>query len=729
MPIKTLLVDDERALLEQAEIFLERIEEEIEVQTAPSPKKALDLLEENDFDVIVSDYQMPVMDGLEFLEEIRKERENEVPFIMFTGKGREEVAMEALNLGADRYLQKGGDPGTQYSMLIKAIKQEVKHFRTKESRQDSEEKYRRLFETAQDGMIIMLILDAESGEIKDANPYIQDLTGFSKEELVGKDLWEIGTFKNIVESKERFKELVEEGYIRYEDLPLETKGGVEVSVEFISNTYESGGEKVLQCNIRKISERKEKEEKIQRLKEAYKDLLDSLNDPVLVHDHEGSFLAVNDAAKEYLGYSEEEWLSMNLQDIVAPESAERIEERKRKLKKKKTLVFESNHITREGKKIPVETNSTLTTFRGERAFVSVVRDITERKEMEKELRKSEEKYRSLVENLNEVIYILNENAEIEYVSPNVEGVSGYSPSELAGKSFVELVHPDDLDGRIEQFEKVLSGEGEPAEYRFVTKNEDVRWVRTHARPIIEEGRTVGAQGILADITDQRKSEEREKFLHSLLRHDVGNKSQIVKGYLKLMRDHDLPDEVKDFVDKAERATNESTEIIEKVRKLREIEQEEEIGEVDLGSMMDKVLSEHKDRLEERGINIDMAECDCNVRGGPLLKEIFSNLVENSIQHSDCNEMKIYSQIEEDECVVIVEDDGAGIPYESKEKIFDKGFKRGETAGTGLGLYMVKEIAESYGGKVEVKDSEMGGARFEIRLKKTENLKDESEANE
>ena len=102
----------------------------------------------------------------------------------------------------------------------------------------------------------MLIIDAETGKINDANPYIQDLTGYSKEELVGKELWEIGTFKDIVENKERFEELVEEGYIRYEDLPLKTKDGNEAPVEFVSNTYYVGDEKVVQCNIRDITGRK-----------------------------------------------------------------------------------------------------------------------------------------------------------------------------------------------------------------------------------------------------------------------------------------------------------------------------------------------------------------------------------------------------------------------------------------------------------------------------------------
>jgi len=210
---------------------------------------------------------------------------------------------------------------------------------------------------------------------------------------------------------------------------------------------------------------------------------------------------------------------------------------------------------------------------------------------------------------------------------------------------------------------------------------------------------------------------REDFLHSLLRHDLKNKNQIIQGYLELLEDHDLSDEVKEFVYRAERAAKDSIEMIRKVRNLRKIEEEEEIDEMDLGSVMDKVLSEHKDQLQEKDIDIDMAECDCKVKGGALLEELFSNLVGNSVKHSDCEEIKVSIRVEEDECMVTIEDDGSGIPDDIKEKIFEKGFKSGTNAGTGLGLYMVREIAESYGGSVEVEDSELGGAGFTVHLRK------------
>ncbi len=117
----------------------------------------------------------------------------------------------------------------------------------------SEEIYRRLFETARDGI---LILDSETGAIDDVNPFLIQLLGYSKEEFLGKKLWEVGVFKNTQASKEIFKIVQETGYARYDNLPLEANDGRIIEVEFISNAYIAGDTRVIQCNVRDISERK-----------------------------------------------------------------------------------------------------------------------------------------------------------------------------------------------------------------------------------------------------------------------------------------------------------------------------------------------------------------------------------------------------------------------------------------------------------------------------------------
>jgi formate hydrogenlyase transcriptional activator len=128
---------------------------------------------------------------------------------------------------------------------------------------NSETRYRRLFETAQDGIII---LNAETGQIMDVNPFLMEMVGYSHKELLGKKIWEIGVFKDIEASKATFQKLQRENYVRYSDLPVETKDGRAISVEYISNVYQVNHNKVIQCNVRDITERKIILEALQKAK-------------------------------------------------------------------------------------------------------------------------------------------------------------------------------------------------------------------------------------------------------------------------------------------------------------------------------------------------------------------------------------------------------------------------------------------------------------------------------
>ena len=144
---------------------------------------------------------------------------------------------------------------------------------------ESELRYRRLFETAQDAI---LILDASTEKILDANPFIANLLGYSKEEFLGKELWQIGLFHDVEENKAAFRTLQAQGYIRYEHLPLQTKDGRQVEVEFVSNLYPVDHQQIIQCNIRDITERRRLEQQTQEQAEALADL----------HQRKDEFLAM-----------------------------------------------------------------------------------------------------------------------------------------------------------------------------------------------------------------------------------------------------------------------------------------------------------------------------------------------------------------------------------------------------------------------------------------------------
>jgi PAS domain S-box-containing protein len=170
--------------------------------------------------------------------------------------------------------------------------------------QESEKRYRRLFESAKDGI---LILDAMTGRVDDVNPFLLKLLGYPFKEIFGKYIWELGVFKDIAASKDAFRTLQDNEYIRYEDLPLETHDGRPVSVEFVSNVYLVDQNKVIQCNIRDITERKQADAERKRLMAA----IEQSNEIIVMTDAKGNIQFVNPAFERTTGYCRKEAMGQN----------------------------------------------------------------------------------------------------------------------------------------------------------------------------------------------------------------------------------------------------------------------------------------------------------------------------------------------------------------------------------------------------------------------------------
>lgn len=190
---------------------------------------------------------------------------------------------------------------TKIELLEEALSKSEK---SAEALQDSEKRYRRLFESAKDGI---LILDADTGKVVDVNPFLLQLLGYSYEALCGQYIWELGTFKDIAESKDAFSNLQNNEYIRYEDLPLETISGQSVAVEFVSNVYLVDNKKVIQCNIRDITAHKLARAERKQLMAA----IEQVEEGIVMTDAQGCIQFVNPAFKRMTGYRGKEVVGMN----------------------------------------------------------------------------------------------------------------------------------------------------------------------------------------------------------------------------------------------------------------------------------------------------------------------------------------------------------------------------------------------------------------------------------
>ena len=293
--------------------------------------------------------------------------------------------------------------------------------RVAETLQFSELRYRRLFETAQDGI---LILDATSGKIEDVNPFLKDLLGYSQSELVGRELWEIGVFNDIVNSKSAFLELQRKGYIRYKDLPLQTKDGRVIDVEFVSNSYMVDGQKVIQCNIRDITDRKKAElaiesrtaelesltnsqektkkamlnvmEDLEEAKavieiEKVKDeaMLSSIGEGLIAVDNDRKIMVVNRAAEEMLGWKMDELIGQELAILPLEDEGGNlipVDERPTNIALSNGQASETTYyfVRKDKTRFPIAINVTPIILGGKTVgAVDIFRDITREREIDK----------------------------------------------------------------------------------------------------------------------------------------------------------------------------------------------------------------------------------------------------------------------------------------------------------------------------------------------------------
>jgi two-component system cell cycle sensor histidine kinase/response regulator CckA len=252
----------------------------------------------------------------------------------------------------------------------------------------SEIRYRRLFEAAKDGI---LILDAVTLKINDVNPFMTELLGYSHKEFLGKELWEIGFFSDRNASRDAFRELQVKRYLRYDDLPLRTRDGSVREVEFVSNVYEENGPQVIQCNIRDITERKQVEGDLRDSEERYRDLVENAIDMIYTHDLDGNYLSVNKAVEKITGYSREEALTMNLAQSVAPEYLATARQMiAARLAGTEVTAYELEIIAKDGHRVVIEVNTRIIYENGAPiGMQGIARDISKRKQLEDQFRQSQ----------------------------------------------------------------------------------------------------------------------------------------------------------------------------------------------------------------------------------------------------------------------------------------------------------------------------------------------------
>lgn len=418
-----------------------------------------------------------------------------------------------------------------YSVHI--LEEITEQHRMQQALSESELRYRRLFETAKDGI---LLLDAETGVITDANPFILELLSCRRDECVGRKLWELGLFADAEKSEAAFRELRSRKYIRYEDLLLRTRKGHAIDVEFVSNLYTIDGEEVIQCNIRDITERKEVTATLLKEKQFSETLVQSLPDIFFLLDEMGGLLRWNKKLETLFGLPPEKMAGTNAltfvheaeRAYVAGQLEKAFESGSASAEARLVLTNGTRHYLLTGKRVETPLGSNV---------IGIGMDITERKKMEQQLRQEKSFSRGLVETAQIIILVLDTEGRIVSVNPYMESLSGYSSKELKGEDWFTTFLPE---AERELTRKVFLHAIDDIQTlgnvsTLLTKKGEARQIAWYDKTLKDaDDRTIGLLSIGMDVTEERKAQKRLELFRTLLDHSGDDIIVIDPGTMRLL---------------------------------------------------------------------------------------------------------------------------------------------------------------------------------------------------
>ncbi|MDG6223004.1 MAG: PAS domain S-box protein [Candidatus Bathyarchaeota archaeon] len=728
-PIRVLHVDDDLDFLDTSKQILE-LDGNILVTSVSSVNEALQFVLKQDFDVIVSDFQMPEKDGLVFLAQLR-ESDNHTPFILFTGKGREEVAVKALNLGANYYINKIGKPETVYGELSHYVKQIFNKNAAEKMLKEHEDRLKKIAEQTP-GMLYQFKMSPDGSFcVPFSTDGIKDVFGCSPDE-VKTDLFPITevlfaedkdrVLQSIVDSAEKLKLWRSEFRVQFPGGPVRWMLGSSKPEKH------SDGSILWNGYIVDITEQKKALEDVKFQKRMLENVTENTRSGLSVISKDFDVVYANKVLVNIFGdvIGKKCYSTFGYGDSICPNCGV-----KQIFETGKDQVVHNRVIHSKNGNV-VYLSLVATVIKDETGKIvgatEIALDVTKQKLKVNQIRESEQKFRILAEQSPNMIFI-NQKGKVVYANKKCEEVTGYTKDEFYDPSFdfVCLIAPQDKEKVMKNFCKHMNGEDvPPVEYSIVSKHGDVIQGILCTKLILYAGKNA-ILGTITEITEYKRAEEKiEAMVKSLqivneklnivgksTRHDAANKLSVILNnvYLAKMRLPENQVEIRKYLLGVENAVVDINRIFDFSRVFQQLGSEK-LEEIDVGEVFENAVSSFLKRKDDLLI---LNDCKgLKLFADSLLETLFYNLVENSLKHGKkVTSLALRYADLDDELVVFYEDNGIGIDETEKEKVFSEGYGKG----TGIGLHLVRLMCNVYGWSIDEVGVPGNGVQFRICIPK------------
>jgi len=607
--------------------------------------------------------------------------------------------------------------------------------RADEALQESEEKYRQLVENATDAIIV-----AQDGMIKFANRRATEMTGYSVEELCSIPPAEL------IHPDDRemaigfhYARATREEIPRYRALRLIDKEGNIKWVERSAGRLPWEGSPASLIIDTDITERKLAEKGLQESEEKYRRLFELGSDALfLIEVETGRIIDLNDSAIQVYGYSREEALQMKNTDF----SAEPDKTRRATLESEEQIPIRY-HIRKDGTVFPTDISVAHFAWRGKEVCIAAIRDITERKQAEETLRQSEERYRTILEDMQDNYFELDVAGNYTFVNDASCRAMGYSREEMMGMSHRDLMLEEDAKAVYQDFNRMYrTGESiKGMSYRFIQKDGSTGFGELSASLLRNhEGEVIGFRGVGRDVTERVQTERERKELEqraqlssrlasvgemaSGIAHEINNPLTGVIGFAELLaQSKDIPEDMREGVEVICEGAQRVAGIVKRLLTFaRQTKSQREY--VSINELIGTTLALRTYELATS--NIAVTTClDPNlpptIADGGHLQQVFLNLIINAereikLARGGGGNLLIQTETVDGTVRVSVKDDGPGIAKKNLQRVFDPFFTtRKAGQGTGLGLSVCYGIVLEHGGTMYVESQLHKGATFVVEL--------------